>query len=63
MAEARNVQVTLTANVEQYVAAMERATAATVGLSEVLKRMGITEEQMPSAITATLNMVRDIKPA
>jgi hypothetical protein len=63
MADARNIKVTLHADVEQYVSAMERATAATVGLSEVLALMGITEEQMPAAISATMQLVRDIKSA
>lgn len=63
MAEARNVKVILKAEVEQYVAAMERATTATSGLAEALRACGITEKQMPEAIKTTLQVVRDIKAA
>lgn len=63
MAESRTVKVTLTAEVDQYVQAMERAAAATTGLADALRACGITEEQMPEAIRTTLQAVRDIKAA
>lgn len=63
MAESRNIKVTLTAEVEQYIAAMEHATAATTGLADALRACGITDEQMPAAIHTTLSAIRDIKAA
>lgn len=59
MAETRNVTVKLTAQVDDYCEAMDRAAAATAGLGDVLEKLGVTPEDMPAAIKSVLSIVRE----
>lgn len=54
----RNIKVTLKADVSAYVEAMDCARAATAGLVDVLRSLGITEADMPAAIHSVLKFSR-----
>lgn len=55
MASERNVNVKLTADVAEYVEAMQRAKEATDELGDTLRALGITAEDMPAAIKSVLH--------
>lgn len=58
MAEARSIDVKLTADVSEYVDQMARATAATKELEQTLRACGITAADMPTAIRGALKFTR-----
>jgi len=59
MADGRNIKVTMTADVGNYIAGMERARAATSALADELRACGISEADLPKAIKTAMRIVKD----
>lgn len=55
----RNINVTLKANVDQYVEAMERARVSTEALANELRACGISEAELPKAMKTALRIIKD----